>query len=82
MLGTRFPAHPAEEHPMEPGNRPYVDPSTAPGDEGTEEWADKDAPPASKTAHSPSPDEKEKGSPADVFTDSNVRGVLQDEAER
>ena len=25
---------------MEPGNRPYVDPSTAPGDAGTEEWSD------------------------------------------
>ena len=25
---------------MEPGNRPYVDPSTAPGDSGTEAWSD------------------------------------------
>lgn len=25
---------------MEPGNRPYVDPGTETGDEGTEEWAD------------------------------------------
>jgi hypothetical protein len=25
---------------MEPGNRPYVDPSTAPGDAGTEEWSE------------------------------------------
>ncbi len=28
---------------MEPGHRPYVDPSTVPGDAGTEEWSETEA---------------------------------------
>jgi hypothetical protein len=28
------------EDPMEPTNRPYVDPATEPGDADTEPWAD------------------------------------------
>jgi hypothetical protein len=30
----------ATEVLMEPNNRPYVDPDTKPGDDGTEEWAE------------------------------------------
>ena len=57
---------------MEPTNRPYVDPGTEPGDEGTEAWSanrgDDDGPLAQGGAATD--DEGAlSGSPADVFDD-------------
>lgn len=64
---------------MEPTNRPYVDPSTEPGDAGTEPWADADAganaqaddPTKRRPAADPvAPSEEgaaSEGSPADQF---------------
>jgi hypothetical protein len=58
---------------MEPGNRPYVDADTEPGDAGTEEWADK---PADPVHHAQGPhghpdasnaEDVVDGSPADEF---------------
>jgi hypothetical protein len=64
------------ESVMEPGNRPYVDPSTAPGDSGTEEWSETEAGSEEdekrRQARGPVVDANKDGiadgSPADEFT--------------
>jgi hypothetical protein len=64
---------------MEPGNRPYIDPDTTPGDAGTEEWADNPATPDPK-GHTPvAPtgggaidDGIIDGSPADEFVEGHT----------
>lgn len=58
---------------MEPKDRPYVDPATAPGDQGTEPWAEGEPP--------ESPDGEEP-SPADEFTDGNAAGLDQSSADK
>lgn len=65
---------------MEPGNRPYVDPETRPGDAGTEEWADHPAAPPDPKRHAPvAPsgggaidDGILDGSPADEFVEGHI----------
>lgn len=55
---------------MEPINRPYVDPHTKPGDEGTEDWADEPKP--GETPAWPAKTDEHGaivGSPADIFDD-------------
>jgi hypothetical protein len=62
---------------MEPANRPYVDPTTEPGDAGTEPWTDDggDAATADATKRGPIADPVARsdegaaieGSPADQF---------------
>lgn len=79
------------EVPMEPENRPYVDPDTKPGDAGTEEWSD--SPPGSggaigrgPLADAPQATDAEgalEGSPADEFiTDPDAIADRDQDAER
>jgi hypothetical protein len=64
---------------MEPGNRPYVDPETTPGDAGTEDWADRPATPDPKV-HAPTGPTGGgaidkgivDGSPADEFVEGHT----------
>jgi hypothetical protein len=64
------------EDPMEPANRPYIDPSTEPGDAGTEPWANEpsDSQAEDQTKRGPlvdpaaaAEDAAIDGSPADQF---------------
>ncbi len=64
---------------MEPGNRPYVDPSTKPGDEGTEAWSDNE-PGQDPGSGRPSTDPEGAivGSPADLFDDGDAIESMND----
>lgn len=75
---------------MEPFNRPYVDPDTKPGDEGTEAWADETPDEAAKHAADRGPlaqggaktDDEGVivGSPADEFDDGDAIDARNDDA--
>jgi hypothetical protein len=72
---------------MEPYNRPYIDPDTKPGDDGTEPWAD-EAPtegddgergPLAEGRAETDPEGAIIGSPADIFDDRNAISASNDE---
>ncbi len=64
---------------MEPGNRPYVDPSTKPGDAGTEAWSDNEPGPESGNPPGTDAEGAILGSPADVFDNGDAIGATNDD---
>lgn len=77
--------------PMEPTNRPYVDPATEPGDAGTDPWADDPASsdPAFGTKEGPLADPAATsregaaivGSPADAFLNDDAISAQDDDSD-